>query len=124
MRMIEKPELQISDKVAGIPEALSVYMNNVVYAMKRRDIPIVTLSLGEAYFDIQIILRPAQNFKSLAFMVRLNYPVFSAHFDFAPVKCIALNLIRKKIQEWPYFPANTWMNIVEIIHGRHIASKV
>ncbi len=52
MRMIEKPELQISDKVAGIPEALSVYMNNVVYAMKRRDIPIVTLSLGEAYFDI------------------------------------------------------------------------
>ena len=49
---MKKPVMQISDKVQGIPEALSVYVNNVVYKMKRRGDHVVTLSLGEAYFDI------------------------------------------------------------------------
>ena len=50
--MIQKPIMQLSDKVNAIPEALSVYMNNVVYAMRRRGDNIKVLSLGEAYFSI------------------------------------------------------------------------
>ena len=46
------PGMQLSDKVNAIPEALSVYMNNIVYAMKRRGDKIKVLSLGEAFFDI------------------------------------------------------------------------
>jgi aspartate aminotransferase/aminotransferase len=49
---INKPNMQISQKVSSIPEALSIYVNNVVYAMKSRGERVVTLSLGEAYFDI------------------------------------------------------------------------
>lgn len=50
--MMQKPTMQLSDKVRSIPEALSVYMNNVVYAMRRRGDRIKVLSLGEAFFDI------------------------------------------------------------------------
>lgn len=50
--MKEYPKMQLSEKVNAIPEALSVYMNNVVYAMKRRGDTIKVLSLGEAFFDI------------------------------------------------------------------------
>lgn len=49
---ITYPAMQLSDKVNAIPEALSVYMNNIVYAMKRRGDKIKVLSLGEAFFDI------------------------------------------------------------------------
>ncbi len=44
------PDMQISNKVKAIPEALSVYMNNVVYAMKRQGDSVRVLSLGEAFF--------------------------------------------------------------------------
>ena len=50
--MATLPTLQISEKIKSIPEALSIYMNNVVYAMKRRGDKISVLSLGEAYFNI------------------------------------------------------------------------
>ena len=50
--MKKNPSMQLSNKVSAIPEALSVYMNNVVYAMKRRGDTIKVLSLGEAFFDI------------------------------------------------------------------------
>ncbi len=50
--MCSFPVMQLSKKVNSIPEALSVYMNNVVYAMKRRGDTIKVLSLGEAFFDI------------------------------------------------------------------------
>lgn len=50
--MIKKTKMQLSKKVSAIPEALSIYMNNVVYAMRRRGDDIKVLSLGEAYFDI------------------------------------------------------------------------
>lgn len=50
--MNTKPVMQISDKVKSIPEALSVYMNNVVYRMKRGGTQVTTLSLGEAFFQI------------------------------------------------------------------------
>lgn len=46
------PEMQISDVVSSIPEALSVYMNNVVYKMKHRGEKLSVLSLGEAFFNI------------------------------------------------------------------------
>ena len=61
--MIDKSKkLQLSDKVVAIPEALSVYMNNVVYAMKRRGDQIKVLSLGEAYFDIPMFPFEALDF--------------------------------------------------------------
>ena len=44
--------MQLSQKVSSIPEALSVYINNVVYAMKHRGDRVITLSLGEAFFEI------------------------------------------------------------------------
>lgn len=50
--MSNKPFMQISDQVKNIPEALSVYMNNIVYKLKRDGMAIVTLSLGEAFFDV------------------------------------------------------------------------
>ena len=50
--VMKYPAMQLSDKVSAIPEALSVYMNNIVYAMKRRGDKIKVLSLGEAFFDI------------------------------------------------------------------------
>ncbi len=50
--ILSRPPMQLSEKVNSIPEALSVYMNNVVYSMRRRGDSIKVLSLGEAYFDI------------------------------------------------------------------------
>ena len=58
-----KPKMQLSQKVSAIPEALSVYMNNVVYAMKRRGDTIKVLSLGEAFFDIPMFPFEEINFK-------------------------------------------------------------
>lgn len=57
------PKMQLSQKVSAIPEALSVYMNNVVYAMRRRGDAIKVLSLGEAFFDIPMFSFDAINFK-------------------------------------------------------------
>lgn len=65
---IIKPPMQLSEKVHSIPEALSVYMNNVVYAMKRRGDSIKILSLGEAYFDI-----PMFSFESIDFQKGYHY---------------------------------------------------
>ncbi|OGI17026.1 MAG: hypothetical protein A2287_00030 [Candidatus Melainabacteria bacterium RIFOXYA12_FULL_32_12] len=54
------PKMQLSDKVKNIPEALSIYINQIVYDQKRRGVDITTLSLGEAFFDI-----PLFDFKKL-----------------------------------------------------------
>ena len=43
-----------SDKVRSIPEAMSIYINQLVYSEKRKGKRILTLSLGEAYFDIPL----------------------------------------------------------------------
>lgn len=43
-----------------IPEALSIYFNQIVYDQKSSGVDIITLSLGEAYFDI-----PLFDFKNL-----------------------------------------------------------
>ena len=65
---IDKPVMQLSDKVQAIPEALSVYMNNVVYAMKRKGDSIKVLSLGEAFFDI-----PMFSFENIDFRQGYHY---------------------------------------------------
>lgn len=62
------PAMQLSEKVCAIPEALSVYMNNVVYAMRRRGDTIRVLSLGEAFFDI-----PMFSFEDIDFVKGYHY---------------------------------------------------
>ncbi|MCD7715487.1 MAG: pyridoxal phosphate-dependent aminotransferase [Lachnospiraceae bacterium] len=47
-----RPTMQISDRVKEIPEALSIYINNIVYQIQRKGEDVTVLSLGEAYFDI------------------------------------------------------------------------
>ncbi len=59
----ERVKMQLSKKVCDIPEALSVYMNNVVYEMQRRGEKITVLSLGEAFFDIPIFPIDPNDFK-------------------------------------------------------------
>jgi aspartate aminotransferase/aminotransferase len=44
--------LRLSKRANGIPQALSVYINQLVYDLRRRNRDIITLSLGEAFFDI------------------------------------------------------------------------
>src|SRR3990167_11467029 len=45
-------ELQVSQKINEMPGALSVYFNQLVYDLKRKQQDITTLSLGEAFFKI------------------------------------------------------------------------
>lgn len=55
--------MQISEKAKNIPEALSIYMNQLVYEQKRAGKDITTLSLGEAFFDIPMFDFEKTNFK-------------------------------------------------------------
>jgi aspartate/methionine/tyrosine aminotransferase len=48
------PSLQISERVQNIPEALSIYINQLVYDLRRRGHDVTALSLGEAFFDIPL----------------------------------------------------------------------
>lgn len=59
---------QLSNKIQDIPEALSIYFNQIVYSEKRRGIDIITLSLGEAFFDI-----PEQSFSDIDFVKGYHY---------------------------------------------------
>lgn len=59
---------QISKKIQEIPEALSIYINQIVYSERRKGIDITTLSLGESYFDI-----PMQSFKEIDFVKGYHY---------------------------------------------------
>lgn len=64
------PEFQmpISCKVNAIPEALSVYINQLVYDLRRQQRDIVALSLGESFFEI-----PGFDFKNLDFNRGYHY---------------------------------------------------
>ena len=44
--------MNFSKKVVETPQALSVYLNQLVYELRSRKKNIVTLSLGESFFDI------------------------------------------------------------------------
>ncbi len=60
--------MQISAKVRDIPEALSIYINQLVYDQKRKGRDITVLSLGEAFFDI-----PMFDFGQLDFVKGYHY---------------------------------------------------
>ena len=60
--------LQLSKKVKSISEALSIYINQLVYDLKRKGKDVITLSLGEAYFNI-----PMFSFKKLDFFRGYQY---------------------------------------------------
>src|SRR5258708_4110561 len=48
------PPMQLSDRVRQIPQALSIYINQLVYDLRRRGHDVTALSLGEAFFDIPL----------------------------------------------------------------------
>ena len=53
--MKHQPDYSIvSDRVANIDEALSIYMNQLTEDLKRRKIDITVMSAGEAYFEIPL----------------------------------------------------------------------
>lgn len=54
MDVLNRPPLQQSDRVGGIDEALSIYINQLVYEARRRGDDVITLSLGEAFFDLPL----------------------------------------------------------------------
>ncbi len=60
--------LHISEKVQKIPGALSVYINQLVYDLKRRQRDIISLSLGESFFNI-----PVFDFNKLDFNKGYHY---------------------------------------------------
>ncbi len=62
------PNMQLSNKVAKIPEALSIYINQLVYDQQRRGKDITVLSLGEAFFNI-----PMFDFNELDFARCYHY---------------------------------------------------
>lgn len=78
MELLSK--MQLSEKVCNIPEALSVYMNNVVYEMKRKGERIYVLSLGEAYFDI-----PMFSFEKIDFKKGYHYSESRGMYDLRQV---------------------------------------
>ena len=57
-----------SDRTQSIPGALSIYINELVYQLKRRGNDVTTLSLGEAFFDI-----PMFDFAKLDFVKGYHY---------------------------------------------------
>ena len=61
-------EFKSSKKIANIPEALSIYINQLVYSEKRKGIDVITLSLGEAFFDI-----PNYSFDEINFVQGYHY---------------------------------------------------
>lgn len=44
--------LKVNPVVGGMPEATSIFVNQLVYDLKRSGEDVITLSLGEAFFDI------------------------------------------------------------------------
>lgn len=60
--------MPISHKVSEIPQALSVYINQLVYDLRRQQRDIITLSLGESFFEI-----PCFDFQKLDFNRGYHY---------------------------------------------------
>lgn len=66
--MVDQPLMSTSHKIKEIPEALSIYINQLVYDQKRKGKDITVLSLGEAFFDI-----PMFDFSKLDFVKGYHY---------------------------------------------------
>ncbi len=60
--------MQFSNKVKTIPEALSIYINQLVYDSEKKGKDIIVLSLGEAFFNI-----PMYDFSKLDFVKGYHY---------------------------------------------------
>lgn len=65
---MNKVIIPLSHKVREIPEALSVYFNQLVYDLRRKQRDIITLSLGESFFEI-----PCFDFQRLDFNRGYHY---------------------------------------------------
>lgn len=65
---MHKTIMPISEKVKRIPQALSVYINQLVYDLRRQKREIIALSLGESFFEI-----PQFNFGQLDFNRGYHY---------------------------------------------------
>ena len=66
--MNNNKNFQIGNTVTQIPEALSIYINQLVYDQKRAKKDVTVLSLGEAFFDI-----PMFDFSKLDFVKGYHY---------------------------------------------------
>ena len=74
----------INKVVDEIPEALSIYINQLVYSEKRKGVDVITLSLGEAFFEI-----PQFSFDEIDFVKGYHYS-----------DSLGLPELRKKILEY------------------------
>lgn len=63
-----KNKYETNRTVTDISEALSIYINQIVYSEKRKGIDIITMSLGEAFFDI-----PQFSFSEIDFVKGYHY---------------------------------------------------
>lgn len=51
---VKKPELRLNPVVSEMPEAVSIFVNQMVYDYRRAGEDVITLSLGEAFFDVPL----------------------------------------------------------------------
>lgn len=65
---MKSEKYQVSERIENIPEALSIYINQLVYSERRKGIDITTLSLGESFFDI-----PMFSFSEIDFVKGYHY---------------------------------------------------
>ena len=91
--------MPISDKVKEIPQALSVYINQLVYDLRRKQRDIITLSLGESFFEI-----PYFDFRNLDFERGYHYS-----------DTRGLPILREKIARYYCTQYNTSINAEDII---------
>lgn len=59
----KRPVLSLSKTVSSLKPALSIDINQIVYSMKRSGEKIITLSLGEAFFDLPKFKFSGENFE-------------------------------------------------------------
>jgi len=63
-----KAEFPLNEVVGAAIEAVSIRFNNLVYELKRKNVDVTVLSLGEAYFDV-----PLRTFDDLPFPTIYHY---------------------------------------------------
>jgi aspartate/methionine/tyrosine aminotransferase len=51
---MKKPALSLNPVVEAMPEAMSIFVNQMVYDYRRAGDDVITLSLGEAFFDVPL----------------------------------------------------------------------
>ena len=52
--LVSRPPFSVGKTASDIPEAMSIYINQLVYDLRRRGNDVIALSLGEAFFDIPL----------------------------------------------------------------------